>query len=84
MRLKTTSRERELRRVTKELSRFLHRAALDSEDEDSIFVQKLLSNTLHMVASEIEPKENRQPNQPMLDAWVSALRDGMEEYLNNL
>ena len=65
MRLKTTSRERELRRVTKELSRFMHQAALDSDDEDSMFVQKLLSNALHMVASEIEPKENRQPNQPI-------------------
>jgi len=84
MRLKTTSRERELRRVTKELSRFMHQAALDSDDEDSMFVQKLLSNALHMVASEIEPKENRQPNQPMLDAWVKALRRGMEEYLDDL
>ena len=84
MRLKTTSRERELRRVTKELSRFMHQAALDSDDEDSMFVQKLLSNALHMVASEIEPKENRQPNQPMLDAWVTALRRGMEEYLDDL
>jgi hypothetical protein len=62
----------------------MHQAALDSDDEDSMFVQKLLSNALHMVASEIEPKENRQPNQPMLDAWVTALRQGMEEYLDDL
>jgi len=84
MRLKTTSRERELRRVTKELSTFISRAALDTQDEDTLFAQRLLSNTLRIVATEIEPKENRQPNQPMLDAWVEALRTGMEEYLENM
>ena len=84
MRLKTTSRERELRRVTKELSTFISKAALDTQDEDTLFAQRLLSNTLRIVATEIEPKENRQPNQPMLDAWVEALRTGMEEYLENM
>ena len=84
MRLKTTSRERELRRVTKELSTFISKAALDTQDEDTLFAQRLLSNTLRVVAIEIEPKENRQPNQPMLDAWVDALRTGMEEYLENM
>ena len=84
MRLKTTSRERELRRVTKELSTFISKAALDTKDEDTLFAQRLLSNTLRIVATEIEPKENRQPNQPMLDAWVEALRTGMEEYLENM
>ena len=84
MRLKTTSRERELRRVTKELSTFISRAALDTQDEDTLFAQRLLSNTLRIVATEIEPKENRQPNQPMLDAWVEALRTGMEEYLEDM
>ena len=84
MRLKTTSRERELRRVTKELSTFISQAALDTQDEDTLFAQRLLSNTLRVVATEIEPKENRQPNQPMLDAWVEALRTGMEEYLENM
>jgi len=84
MRLKTTSRERELRRVTKELSTFISKAALDTQDEDTLFAQRLLSNTLRVVATEIEPKENRQPNQPMLDAWVDALRTGMEEYLENM
>ena len=84
MRLKTTSRERELRRVTKELSTFISKAALDTKDEDTLFAQRLLSNTLRIVATEIEPKENRQPNQPMLDAWVEALRTGMEEYLEDL
>jgi hypothetical protein len=84
MRLKTTSRERELRRVTKELSTFISKAALDTQDEDTLFAQRLLSNTLRVVATEIEPKENRQPNQPMLDAWVEALRKGMEEYLENM
>jgi hypothetical protein len=84
MRLKTTSRERELRRVTKELSTFISKAALDTQDEDTLFAQRLLSNTLRVVATEIEPKENRQPNQPMLDAWVEALRAGMEEYLENM
>ena len=84
MRLKTTSRERELRRVTKELSTFISQAALDTQDEDTLFAQRLLANTLRMVAIEIEPKENRQPNQPMLDAWVEALRTGMEEYLENM
>ena len=84
MRLKTTSRERELRRVTKELSTFISQAALDTQDEDTLFAQRLLSNTLRIVATEIEPKENRQPNQPMLDAWVEALRTGMEEYLENM
>ena len=84
MRLKTTSRERELRRVTKELSTFISKAALDTQDEDTLFAQRLLSNTLRIVATEIEPKENRQPNQPMLDAWVEALRAGMEEYLENM
>ena len=84
MRLKTTSRARELRRVTKELSTFISRAALDTQDEDTLFAQRLLSNTLRIVATEIEPKENRQPNQPMLDAWVEALRTGMEEYLEDM
>ena len=84
MRLKTTSRERELRRVTKELSTFITKAALDTQDEDTLFAQRLLSNTLRVVATEIEPKENRQPNQPMLDAWVEALRAGMEEYLEKM
>ena len=84
MRLKTTSRERELRRVTKELSTFISKAALDTQDEDTLFAQRLLSNTLRIVATEIEPKENRQPNQPMLDAWVEALRTGMEEYLEDM
>jgi hypothetical protein len=84
MRLKTTSRERELRRVTKELSTFISKAALDTKDEDTLFAQRLLSNTLRIVATEIEPKENRQPNQPMLDAWVEALRTGMEEYLEDM
>jgi len=84
MRLKTTSRERELRRVTKELSTFISKAALDTQDEDTLFAQRLLSNTLRVVATEIEPKENRQPNQPMLDAWVEALRAGIEEYLENM
>ena len=84
MRLKTTSRERELRRVTKELSTFISKAALDTQDEDTLFAQRLLSNTLRVVATEIEPKVNRQPNQPMLDAWVEALRTGMEEYLEDM
>ena len=84
MRLKTTSRERELRRVTKELSTFISQAALDTQDEDTLFAQRLLANTLRIVAIEIEPKENRQPNQPMLDAWVEALRTGMEEYLEKM
>ena len=84
MRLKTTSRERELRRVTKELSTFISKAALDTQDEDTLFAQRLLANTLRMVAIEIEPKENRQPNQPMLDAWGEELRTGMEEYLEKM
>ena len=40
MRLKTTSRERELRRVTKELSTFISKAALDTQDEDTLFAQR--------------------------------------------
>ena len=84
MRLKTTSRERELRRVTKELSSFISNAAIDTQDEDTLFAQRLLSKTLRMVATEIEPKENRLPNQPMLDAWVEALRAGMEDYLETI
>lgn len=84
MRLKTASRERELRRITKELSSFMTSAAIEAGDEDSLFLQRLLSRSLASVANEIDPKENRTAGQPMTEAWISAMKDGMDAYLTSL
>ena len=84
MRLKTASRERELRRITKELSSFIHTAAIDAEDDDSKFLRNLLTNSLRTIADEIDPKENRGVGQPMTEAWIDAMKEGMETYLTSL
>ena len=84
MRLKTASRERELRRITKELSAFIHTAAIDAEDDDSKFLKNLLTNSLRTIADEIDPKENRGVGQPMTEAWIEAMKEGMDTYLTSL
>ena len=84
MRLKTASRERELRRITKELSRFMQTSAIEAGDEDSLFLQRLLSRSLHTIADDIDPKENRTAGQPMTEAWIMAMKEGMEAYLTSL
>tara|TARA_B100002019_G_scaffold291919_1_gene313453 strand:- start:18052 stop:18573 length:522 start_codon:yes stop_codon:yes gene_type:complete len=84
MRLKTASRERELRRITKELSAFIHNAAIDAENDDSKFLKNLLTNSLRTIADEIDPKENRGVGQPMTEAWIEAMKEGMDTYLTSL
>ena len=84
MRLKTASRERELRRITKELSRFMQTSAIEAGDDDSIFLQRLLSRSLRAIAEDIDPKENRTAGQPMTEAWIMAMKEGMESYLTSL
>ena len=84
MRLKTASRERELRRITKELSAFMTSAAIEAGDDDSLFLQRLISRSLSSIAEEIDPKENRTAGQPMTEAWISAMKDGMDAYLTSL
>lgn len=84
MRLKTASRERELRRITKELSSFMTHAAIEAGDDDSLFLQRLISRSLTTIAEEIDPKENRTAGQPMTEAWISAMKTGMDAYLTSL
>lgn len=77
MTLKNSSRERELRKITNELSQFIHKAAHNAETEQQ-FMRNLLSHSLKAVADEIEPKKQRQPGQSMHEAWADAMRLGME------
>lgn len=77
MTLKNSSRERELRKITHELSSFIEKAAHNAESEQQ-FMRNLLSNSLRAVADEIEPKKGRQPGQSMHEAWADAMRLGLE------
>ena len=43
-----------------------------------------LSRSLSSIAEEIDPKENRTAGQPMTEAWITAMKDGMDAYLTSL
>ena len=49
-----------------------------------MMIQRLLSRSLATIADEIDPKENRTAGQPMTEAWISAMKDGMDAYLTSL
>jgi len=59
-------------------------SAIEAGDEDSIFLQRLLSRSLSVVADDIDPKENRTAGQPMTEAWIMAMKEGMGAYLTSL
>ena len=59
-------------------------AAIEAGDDDSLFLQRLISRSLATIAEEIDPKENRTAGQPMTEAWISAMKTGMDAYLTSL
>ena len=59
-------------------------SAIEAGDDDSIFLQRLLSRSLRAIAEDIDPKENRTAGQPMTEAWIMAMKEGMESYLTSL
>ena len=77
MALKTSSRERELRRLTHHLSDFIKDVAKNAPD-DNTFLQHLLSSSLRSVADTIEPKKHREQGQSMNEAWIDAMKVGLE------
>ena len=77
MALKTSSRERELRRLTHHLSDFIKDVAKNAPD-DNTFLQYLLSSSLRSVADTIEPKKHREQGQSMNEAWIDAMKIGLE------
>lgn len=81
LRLKTNSREKELRRITHDISDFIRKSAAES---DEMFIHNLLSSTLRQAADIIHPKETRQQGQPMAEAWVTAIQEQMSDIVTNL
>ena len=55
-----------------------------AENDDSKFLKNLLTNSLRTIADEIDPKENRGVGQPMTEAWIQAMKEGMDTYLTSL
>ena len=77
MSVKTSFREREMRKLTHQLCDFIDKSAANAVDDDS-FLQSLLANSLRQAANAIESsiREERDEGQTMNEVWVDALKVG--------
>jgi len=79
MSVKTSFREREMRKLTHQLCDFIDKSAANAVDDDS-FLQSLLANSLRQAADAIESsiREERDEGQTMNEVWVDALKVGFD------
>mgnify|MGYP001374265763 CR=1 FL=1 len=79
MSVKTSFREREMRKLTHQLCDFIDKSAANSVDDDS-FLQSILANSLRQAADAIESsiREQRDEGQTMNEVWVDALKVGFD------
>ena len=75
MSVKTSFREREMRKLTHQLCDFIDKSASNSVDDDS-FLQSILANSLRQAADAIESsiREQRSEGQTMNEVWIDALK----------
>ena len=76
LKLKTSAKERELRKLTDDISNFIEGASQGAENEQQ-FIQNLLAKSLRDVAKTIESGDIRSANAPHL-AWIESLKVGLE------
>ena len=77
MQHKTSAKERELRRLTTEISSFIKGASQGAKTEQQ-FVQNLLANSLKEVAKSIESGEIKGAEHPVM-AWIDSMKDGLSD-----
>jgi len=77
MQHKTSAKERELRRLTTDISSFIKGASKGAKNEQQ-FIQNLLARSLKEVAASIESGELKTEDTPVM-AWVSSMKDGLSE-----
>lgn len=77
MTLKQNARERELRRLTHDLSHFIEDLGHDRTYYNS--PQVVVARTLREVADSIEPRKNKAPKESMNDAWRRELVREMKQ-----
>lgn len=79
MSVKTSFREREMRKLTHQLCDFIDKSAANAVDDES-FLQTLLANSLRTAANAIESniREQRAEGQTMNEVWVDALKVGFD------
>jgi|TARA_A200000159_G_scaffold143548_1_gene147807 hypothetical protein len=77
MQHKTSAKERELRRLTEEISSFIRGASQGAQTEQQ-FVQNLLANSLKEVAKSIESGEIKGAEHPVM-AWIDSMKDGLSD-----
>lgn len=80
MQYKTSAKERELRRLTDEISKFIRGASQGAKTEQQ-FVQNLLARSLKQVAESIESGELKTADTPVM-AWVDSMKDGLFDMFN--
>mgnify|MGYP006263352439 FL=1 len=83
MSVKTSFREREMRKLTHQLCDFIDKSASNSVDDDS-FLQSILANSLRQAADAIESsiREQRSEGQTMNEVWIDALKVGFDMAVN--
>ena len=83
MSVKTSFREREMRKLTHQLCDFINKSASNSVDDDS-FLQSILANSLRQAADAIESsiREQRSEGQTMNEVWIDALKVGFDMAVN--
>ena len=81
--VKTSFREREMRKLTHQLCDFIDKSASNSVDDDS-FLQSILANSLRQAADAIESsiREQRSEGQTMNEVWIDALKVGFDMAVN--
>jgi len=77
MQHKTSAKERELRRLTDEISSFIKGASQGAQNEQQ-FVQNLLANSLRQVAQSIESGELKAADSPVM-SWIDSMKDGLSD-----
>ena len=77
MSMKQNARERELRRLTYELSYFIEDLGHDRTYYNS--PQVVMARTLREVADAIEPRKNKTPKESMNEAWRRELVSEVEQ-----
>jgi|TARA_B110000285_G_scaffold68748_1_gene79053 hypothetical protein len=77
MQHKTSAKERELRRLTDEISSFIKGASQGAQNEQQ-FVQNLLANSLKEVAKSIESGELKAADSPVM-SWIDSMKGGLSD-----
>ena len=77
MSMKQNARERELRRLTYELSYFIEDLGHDRTYYNS--PQVVMARTLREAADMIEPRKNKTPKESMNEAWRRELVSEVEQ-----